>query len=155
MKTRARFFMLILAVTLLTLVSACKQNKSLSAYYDENNNNFSGSGDNNNDCGGCCGGCDDEEPITCDSVISIVDKQGLPVENATVTVYSSRTRIFFTDDNGEASVTGFSDGEYVIKVEAEGFNDKVTLITVADNVCPNIEVLLVAEPVEPVLPVGP
>jgi hypothetical protein len=128
------FFPLLLMLVL--VVSACKQNNGLSVYYNDNSVSGAGNG-NSNSC--CC--CNQATP-TCDSTITVLDANGSPVPNATVTVYGTATQIYTTDGNGQVFATQLTDGEYIVKVVIAGYENDLDLFTVTDNECPVVDVEL-------------
>jgi hypothetical protein len=133
---------LVIATSLL-FISSCRQNSDLSYYYGDTTGAGGGNG-----CGcGCCGCCnnDNTDIPTCDSTITIVDQKGTPIQGATVTVYTDTTEILTTNYAGEVDVTDLQSGQYVIKIEANGYEDIISTFTVADGICPAIELTLIAE----------
>jgi len=68
--------------------------------------------------------------------VSVVDDQGDPVEEATVTfVLDGDASGDCIEDGVGVYVCGSEGGDYVISVEAEGFEDASTMVTVEADAC--------------------
>lgn len=128
------------------LFSACEPQHSTSAFSSNSNNVTGGSGgsqntDNSNSCNGCCNGCN-QAPV-CSSVITVVDEQGVPIKYAEVMVYGgTQVNTYFTDVNGQILALGLKNGNYILKVTKTGYDDETKTLTVKNNTCPVLDMIM-------------
>jgi len=151
-KKLSRLFFILL-ISSLTIMSSCanRDQGSLSYYGNGNDNNSGtggGNGNNNGGGNGCCC-CNENTTPTCESVITITDARGNPIPNAIVLVYGVESQAYVTNANGEILAEGLIDGDYIIKVDAIGYQENVSTFTVTDLACPTLTLIMDPTPLAP------
>jgi len=134
MNKKVTYLIPILLAATLALVSSCRPDSGLYYYYSDNSNGTGGgNGGGGNGC--CC--CNDNQP-SCDSAITVTDENGVPIQNAGVTVFGDNVDAYITDINGETSALDLTSGDYTIEVVASGYDTGVQNFSVSDGICPAI-----------------
>jgi len=137
-------------LTLCALISSCanRDTSDWSYYNNTSSGNSTGGGENNggNNGGGCCCCQQNNNATTCTSLISIADEQGNAVPDANVTINGDEgsTKTFISSQGGHVLAAGLTSDDYTVQVSASGYNTTSESFTVADGVCPSVELAMEA-----------